>query len=153
MGARRGERGSFLAELLAATALLLVVGSFILQQGASYQRAYRRAQVQTAAEGLAADLRLLQQQAYFSEGSMESIRGAGDKAGYVWYAASGQRPRSFAAMGCDGVELVRSSTVRFNKGGVPSSQASYVLGHRAEPACQYLIEVQPVTGRVVVSAR
>ena len=154
MKSRRGEAGYFLAETVAAAALFALLGSFLLQQGAVYRSYQRRLQVKTAAETLAAELRLLQQQAYFNSGSTESIRIDGDKEGYTWQTARGERHRSFASMGCEGVKVVGNSVrASFTPGGVPIGQPTYVLSHEAEPGCRYQVSVKPVTGLVEVNEK
>lgn len=145
------ERGFLLAELLAAAGVLLLAGAVAVQQGGSYLTVCRKAQVRTAAEILASDLRQLQQQAYFSVYVNRYLAVASDRRGYIWHRDGHMSRRSLESIGCGGVYFTAAVSARYNTSGGPANTAAFVLRHDGLASFQCRVYIEPVTGRVVTS--
>lgn len=146
-----------LLELAAAAALLACLFVWLATESGAWQRYYRKQQVRTAAQALAADLREVQQKAYFLQNSSTRALRVYDNINNAYCITSGtlsstlERAVYFSDIGCEDVYFSQKITkVTFSSGGAPSTNGAYILRHKqlADFSCRLLL--QPVTGRVSV---
>lgn len=144
--------GFLLAEILACSLLLLITAGSLCMGGNAYLRYYHKSQVRQAAHMLAADIRLLQQQSMFGDGIFSrQLKFMADKSGYGFYINRRLSRKVFFEMaGCGGVYLDNGMAyVQYSDGGSPSLTGRIVLRHRNLAAYSCVLEIQPVTGRVL----
>ena len=139
-------------ELLALVAGIMVASSFVFVQSDRLWRHYHREQVRLSAQLLASDLRQLQQQALFqTDASAHDLKPTADRAGY-YLTTKGVATSSvrFADYACQGVYFdAVLARMAFSQNGAPSTSGYYRLRHKDVAGFAYLVDVQPVTGRVV----
>ena len=139
-------------ELLALVAGIMVASSFVFVQSDRLWRHYHREQVRLSAQLLASDLRQLQQQALFqTDASAHDLKPTADRAGY-YLTTKGVATSSvrFADYACQGVYFdAVLARMAFSQNGAPSTSGYYRLRHKDVTGFAYLVDVQPVTGRVV----
>ena len=139
-------------ELLALVAGIMVATSFVFVQSDRLWRHYHREQVRLSAQLLASDLRQLQQQALFqTDASAHDLKPTADRAGY-YLTTKGVATSSvrFADYACQGVYFdAVLARMAFSQNGAPSTSGYYRLRHKDVAGFAYLVDVQPVTGRVV----
>ena len=139
-------------ELLALVAGIMVASSFVFVQSDRLWRHYHREQVRLSAQLLASDLRQLQQQALFqTDASAHDLKPTADRAGYCLttkgIATSSVR---FADYACEGVYFdAVLARMAFSQNGAPAASGYYRLRHRELAGFAYVVDVQPVTGRVL----
>lgn len=143
------QRGYLLLEMLAMIFVMLTVMGGIFLEGRSLEKVYYKQQIRLAAQQLAGDLRRLQRDAaYFSISYLDVVRPDGYQ---ISRNALVRESYLFKNYGCDGVYFrAHLYSLSFSTDGVPRSSGSYVLGHKKLPDCRYFVEVQPVSGRVLV---
>lgn len=152
----RNSRGFLLLEMLVFTALLSIAALFFAMQSKAYTAWYEKMQLQTAAEVLASDIRVLQQQSLFDDGILNrQIKFMPANNGYAFYTdRKVVKKIYFSDLGCKNVYIDRKmAAVQFTNNGSPSYTGSVILKHRKNPAAVCTVSVQPVTGRVVISAQ
>ena len=146
------QRGFVLLELLALVAGIMVASSFVFVQSDRLWRHYHREQVRLSAQLLASDLRQLQQQALFqTDASSHDLKPTADRAGY-YLTTKGIATSSvrFADYACEGVYFdAVLARMAFSQNGAPAASGYYRLRHREVAGFAYLVDVQPVTGRVL----
>ena len=146
------QRGFILLELLALVAGIMVATSFVFVQSDRLWRHYHREQVRLSAQLLASDLRQLQQQALFqTDASSHDLKPTADRSGY-YLTTKGVATSSvrFADYACQGVYFdAVLARMAFSQNGAPSTSGYYRLRHKDVAGFAYLVDVQPVTGRVV----
>lgn len=146
------QRGFVLLELLALVAGIMVASSFVFVQSDRLWRHYHREQVRLSAQLLASDLRQLQQQALFqTDASAHDLKPTADRAGY-YLTTKGVATSSvrFADYACEGVYFdAVLARMAFSQNGAPTASGYYRLRHRELAGFAYLVDVQPVTGRVL----
>ena len=146
------QRGFVLLELLALVAGIVVATSFVFVQSDRLRCHYHREQVRLSAQLLASDLRQLQQQALFqTDASSHDLKPTADRAGY-YLTTKGVATSSvrFADYACQGVYFdAVLARMAFSQNGAPSTSGYYRLRHKDVAGFAYLVDVQPVTGRVV----
>ena len=146
------QRGFVLLELLALVAGIMVASSFVFVQSDRLWRHYHREQVRLSAQLLASDLRQLQQQALFqTDASAHDLKPTADRAGY-YLTTKGVATSSvrFADYACEGVYFdAVLARMAFSQNGAPAASGYYRLRHRELAGFAYLVDVQPVTGRVL----
>ena len=146
------QRGFVLLELLALVAGIMVATSFVFVQSDRLWRHYHREQVRLSAQLLASDLRQLQQQALFqTDASAHDLKPTADRAGY-YLTTKGIATSSvrFADYACQGVYFdAVLARMAFSQNGAPSTSGYYRLRHKDVAGFAYLVDVQPVTGRVL----
>ena len=146
------QRGFVLLELLALVAGIMVASSFVFVQSDRLWRHYHREQVRLSAQLLASDLRQLQQQALFqTDASAHDLKPTADRAGY-YLTTKGVATSSvrFADYACAGVYFdAVLARMAFSQNGAPAASGYYRLRHRELAGFAYLVDVQPVTGRVL----
>ena len=146
------QRGFVLLELLALVAGIMVATSFVFVQSDRLWRHYHREQVRLSAQLLASDLRQLQQQALFqTDASAHDLKPTADRAGY-YLTTKGIATSSvrFADYACEGVYFdAVLARMAFSQNGAPAASGYYRLRHRELAGFAYLVDVQPVTGRVL----
>ena len=139
-------------ELLALVAGIVVATSFVFVQSDRLWRHYHREQVRLSAQLLASDLRQLQQQALFqTDASAHDLKPTADRAGY-YLTTKGIATSSvrFADYACEGVYFdAVLARMAFSQNGAPAASGYYRLRHREVAGFAYLVDVQPVTGRVL----
>ena len=139
-------------ELLALVAGIVVATSFVFVQSDRLWRHYHREQVRLSAQLLASDLRQLQQQALFqTDASSHDLKPTADRSGY-YLTTKGVATSSvrFADYACQGVYFdAVLARIAFSQNGAPSTSGYYRLRHKDVTGFAYLVDVQPVTGRVV----
>ena len=139
-------------ELLALVAGIMVATSFVFVQSDRLWCHYHREQVRLSAQLLASDLRQLQQQALFqTDASAHDLKPTADRAGY-YLTTKGVATSSvrFADYACQGVYFdAVLARMAFSQNGAPSTSGYYRLRHKDVAGFAYLVDVQPVTGRVV----
>ena len=139
-------------ELLALVAGIMVATSFVFVQSDRLWRHYHREQVRLSAQLLASDLRQLQQQALFqTDASAHDLKPTADRAGY-YLTTKGIATSSvrFADYACEGVYFdAVLARMAFSQNGAPAASGYYRLRHREVAGFAYLVDVQPVTGRVL----
>ena len=139
-------------ELLALVAGIMVASSFVFVQSDRLWRHYHREQVRLSAQLLASDLRQLQQQALFqTDASAHDLKPTADRAGY-YLTTKGVATSSvhFADYACEGVYFdAVLARMAFSQNGAPAASGYYRLRHRELAGFAYLVDVQPVTGRVL----
>ena len=139
-------------ELLALVAGIMVTTSFVFVQSDRLWRHYHREQVRLSAQLLASDLRQLQQQALFqTDASAHDLKPTADRAGY-YLTTKGVATSSvhFADYACEGVYFdAVLARMAFSQNGAPAASGYYRLRHRELAGFAYLVDVQPVTGRVL----
>ena len=146
------QGGFILLELLALVAGIILATGFVYAQNERLWRQYHREQVRLSALLLASDLRQLQQQALFqTDASSHDLKPTADRAGYYLttkgVATSSVRFADYACQGvCFDAVLARMA---FSQNGAPSTSGYYRLRHKDVAGFAYLVDVQPVTGRVV----
>lgn len=154
-GALHLQRGSILIEFLAVMALAAVFSEFLLVQSSAFWQYYYKNQVRLVAQLLAADLRALQQETLFEVGTPRDIKTSSqNKSVYGIYLTRTVKKRvAFDDYGCGDVYFKYGvDTLRFSYNGAPSQtvNSSYSLGHAKLANFSCRVEVQPVTGRVLV---
>ena len=146
------QRGFILLELLALVAGIILATSFVFVQNERLWRQYHKGQVRLSALLLASDLRQLQQQALFqTDASSHDLKPTADRAGY-YLTTKGVATSSvrFADYACQGVYFdAVLARMAFSQNGAPSTSGYYRLRHKDVAGFAYLVDVQPVTGRVV----
>ena len=139
-------------ELLALVAGIMVASSFVFVQSDRLWRHYHMEQVRLSAQLLASDLRQLQQQALFqTDASAHDLKPTADRAGY-YLTTKGVATSSvrFADYACEGVYFdAVLARMAFSQNGAPAASGYYRLRHRELAGFAYLVDVQPVTGRVL----
>ena len=139
-------------ELLALVVGIVVAASFVFVQSDRLWRHYHREQVRLSAQLLASDLRQLQQQALFqTDASAHDLKPTADRAGY-YLTTKGVATSSvrFADYACAGVYFdAVLARMAFSQNGAPAASGYYRLRHRELAGFAYLVDVQPVTGRVL----
>ena len=139
-------------ELLALVVGIVVAASFVFVQSDRLWRHYHREQVRLSAQLLASDLRQLQQQALFqTDASSHDLKPTADRSGY-YLTTKGVATSSvrFADYACQGVYFdAVLARMAFSQNGAPSTSGYYRLRHKDVAGFAYLVDVQPVTGRVV----
>ena len=147
------QRGFILLELLALVAGIILATSFVFVQNERLWRQYHREQVRLSAQLLASDLRQLQQQSLFRVNAItKDLRTNQAQNGYYLtekgVATSAIR---FADYACDEVYFASYiARVGFSQNGAPSSNGFYRLRHKQLTGFGYQVDVQPITGRVLV---
>ena len=146
------QRGFILLELLALVVGIVVAASLVFVQSDRLWRHYHREQVRLSAQLLASDLRQLQQQALFqTDASAHDLKPTADRAGY-YLTTKGVATSSvrFADYACEGVYFdAVLARMAFSQNGAPTASGYYRLRHRELAGFAYLVDVQPVTGRVL----
>ena len=146
------QRGFVLLELLALVAGIMVATSFVFVQSDRLWRHYHMEQVRLSAQLLASDLRQLQQQALFqTDASAHDLKPTADRSGY-YLTTKGVATSSvrFADYACEGVYFdAVLARMAFSQNGAPAASGYYRLRHREVAGFAYLVDVQPVTGRVL----
>ena len=139
-------------ELLALVAGIMVATSFVFVQSDRLWRHYHREQVRLSAQLLASDLRQLQQRALFqTDASSHDLKPTADRSSY-YLTTKGVATSSvrFADYACQGVYFdAVLARMAFSQNGAPSTSGYYRLRHKDVAGFAYLVDVQPVTGRVV----
>ena len=143
------QAGFLLAELAAGAAVLLLCAGLAAVPAGCYLDLWHRAQVRAAAGSLAADIRAMQQQAYFSTRASCYITASADKRGYIWHSGGKSSKKRFDAWGCGGVYFAVSGLARYNTAGSPAGTASFELQHERLAGFKCRVYLEPVTGRVV----
>lgn len=141
-------------ELLAAAILTVVLLTALAAGTDGYIKQQRKVQLMTAANMLAEDIRTMQQQSIFSDRVLNrQLRVAADSGGYDLYKdRKVVRKIVFSERGCADVYFGKKITqVHFTNTGSPSSTGDFELRHRRLTGYKYIVSIQPVTGRVVVS--
>lgn len=154
MAAKHRNRGYIALELVAACFLIILLSVFLFGESKSYINYYQKQQVKTAANILADDIRLLQQQSLFGDGILNrQIKFMSNNNGYGFYVDRKVTKRVyFADFGCTDVYLAKKmATVQYTNTGSPSYNGTIVLKHKKLPAYACTLAVQPVTGRVIVN--
>lgn len=155
MAARKQRNKGYIAlELVIVCFLLTLLGTFLIGESQSYINYYQKQQVKTAANILADDIRLLQQQSLFGDGILNrQIKFMSDNNGYGFYVDRKITKRVyFSDLGCEDVYLARKMTmVQYTNTGSPSYNGTIVLKHKDLPGYSCTLAVQPVTGRVVIN--
>ncbi len=134
--------------------VLVLAGTFVFIQSRTVWRQYYKEQVRLAAQLLAGDLRKLQQQALFQSDSVtRTLRvTSSNKSAYGLYERTQlAEHKAFADYNCGDVYIQSGiASVGFSINGAPSTNGVYVLCHKnlAKYSCR--VEVQPITGRVLV---
>lgn len=147
----KGESGYLLLELLAVFAIMVIVAGSMVLQSSSCVDAYYKQQVQCAARQLAASLRLLQQQAMYADSATVFLDTANSSGYYIVDGTYIIKQCSFASMGWSDVYFKeRMPSAGFGTDGAPRFSGKYILCHKKLPKYKYLVELQPVTGRVLV---
>ena len=150
---RNKQQGFILLELLALVAGILFASSCIFLQSDKLWRHYHKEQVRVSALLLASDLRQLQQQSLFRVNAItKDLRTNQAQNGYYLtekgVATSAIR---FADYACDEVYFASYiARVGFSQNGAPSSNGFYRLRHKQLTGFGYQVDVQPITGRVLV---
>lgn len=151
---KRLQEGYLQLELLVVILVLGLGAGALLQNPLGWFNFYYKTQLQTAAQLLASDLRHLQAQVMFhhvtSQYFLEPTR---NKAGYtISYdiPAVILLERSFARGYCPEVYLKNSLTLSFASSGSPSATGTLILGHRKLENYTLRVELQPITGRVLI---
>ena len=148
-----GQRGYILLEIVALAALLMLSGSFVYSQNATLWRNHHKEQVRFVAQLLASDLRQLQQQSLFrTDAITKDLRTNQAKNGYYLteknIAVSAIR---FADYACNDVYFSSHiAKLAFSQNGAPSTNGFYRLRHKQLANFGYQVDVQPITGRVLV---
>lgn len=107
-----------------------------------------------AANQVASELRLLQQDSLYS-GISHTAFDIKDKNGYFLNRNTKVTKECwFKDYGCDGVYFNNYiSSTYFKPDGAPYKSGRYTLCHKKLPGYRYVVEIQPVTGRVLVSEK
>lgn len=135
-------------------ALLGTAGLFLVTETKAYTAYYQKLQLKTAADILASDIRVLQQQSLFDDSILNrQIKFMPDNSGYAFYNDRKIVKRIyFSDFGCKDVYIDRKMpNIQFTVNGSPSYTGSVVLKHRKNTAARCILSVQPVTGRVVIN--
>lgn len=149
--ARTGEAGYLLLELLVAVAVIVAVIGGVMLTNSSWLGIYYKQQVQCAGKKLAGDLRLLQQEAMFADSATIFLDTSNIKGYYIVDGPRIIKSYTFASLGWPEVYFKsRMPSAGFGTDGTPRSSGKYILGHKKLPQYQYYVELQPVTGRVLV---
>ena len=148
------ESGYLLLELLAALAVIAVVGGSTMVQTNAWLEVYYKQQVQCAARQLAEHLRFLQQETMYADRATIILDTSNIRGYYIVDGAYVVQNCTFASQGWPEVYFrERLPSIGFGTDGAPRSSGKYVLGHKKLLRYKYLVEVQPVTGRVLVYER
>ena len=153
MAARHPNKqgGFLLIEALAVVVLLGLVVASLLPQSVGYSKIYAKLEVRAAANLLATDMRKLQQQSMFGEGEQRYMRSL--SSGYDFYVRGKKVEQvRFADYGWNVVlSWPKRFNVQFGVNGSPTASGTWILRHAEKSEYGYVVAVQPVTGRVVVS--
>lgn len=152
---KANKAGFLLLEFLVALSLLTLSTSFLYLSYNGWSKCYYKIQLRIAARLLASDLRRLQTQVMFrhSTSSFNLITNSNMKG----YMISYNIPpiillrRSFDKNYCSGVYLVNSLVLGFSSSGSPSATGTLILRHEKLPQHSIQVELQPITGRVLVN--
>ena len=145
------ERGFLLVEVLAVSVILIFLTGILLPQSDGYVKHCAKMQVRAAASILASDMRKLQQQALFGDGEQRYLRSL--SSGYDFYVRGRKVEQvRFADYGWNVVlSWPKRFNVQFGVNGSPTASGTWILRHAEKSEYGYVVAVQPVTGRVVVS--
>ncbi|WP_299447513.1 hypothetical protein [uncultured Phascolarctobacterium sp.] len=148
------QRGTILLETLAVMAALILLGTFTFVQSEAVWRQYYKEQVRLTAQFLAGDLRKLQQQALFQGDTVtRTLRiNSSNKSAYGLYERTILAQRKyFADYNCGDVYIQSGiASVGFSINGAPSANGVYILCHKKLAKYSCRVEVQPITGRVLI---
>lgn len=147
------RRGFILWELAALCAALLVGSAFVFAQSESVRRQHCKEQVRAMALLLASDIRQMQRRGLFQSASLGSTLNVASEKNYYYFVKGTQIEKTvyFSAFGCGEVYLVSTlHKLDFGSGGAPSASGAITLCHRAIEDFSCKVEVQPITGRVLV---
>ena len=148
------QSGYILLEIMAAIFVLVISFSFILLKYDAYKDAYYKQQVYLAASQLSGDLRRMQQKAIYDNHAKPAIRTQNADSYLISQNAQVMKLHYCYEHGCSGVYFkARLYNISFGTDGVPTTSGKYILSHKNRPQCQYVVEVQPITGRVLVSEK
>ena len=151
---KKGQRGFIQLELLCAAALLSYCAAQLLPCLQVWKSYHHKTQLQIAAGMLAEDLRSLQSQVMFHHCSSQfRLIPFSNSSGYsIAYGnpATVLLSRSFAQHHCAGVYFTNTLRLGFASSGSPSSTGTLVLSHQELQDKAMSVELQPVTGRVLV---
>lgn len=149
------KAGFLLLELLVTLGLLVFSTSFLFLISHGWLNCYYKAQLQIAAQLLASDLRRLQTNVMFRHSTSSfNLIPNGNRKGYT---VSYNIPptillkRDFNRGYCSGVYLENSLILGFSSTGSPSAIGTLILGHEKLPRYYLQVELQPITGRVLVN--
>lgn len=148
------QAGLIQLELLLIVVFLGVSASTLLPTQLSWKNAYHRLQLRTAATLIASDLRQLQSQVMFGhQNSQFQFRTDSDRSGYRIYHGAPEAvllKRSFRSGFCSEIYFKSSTPLGFASSGSPSASGTLTLGHRNLEEAFINVELQPVTGRVLI---
>jgi|GEM_PF-5759415 len=147
--------GFTLVELIAGVGVVLVITAFLFPAVTCLRAAMAKAEVQTAAEIVKLDLARLQQKGMLAEAADQEVFVLDpDWGGYKfirneeddWYAFR------FSQIGAGKIKFTNSGfpKIRFGSDGGPVNMARLYLGHADVPDYLIVIQVQPVTGQILV---
>lgn len=146
--------GYIIFELLMAASVIITICSLIYIPLKAMLNIQHQLQLETAALNLAADLRVLQQQALFDELPINRFIIFANKKGYILEANNRltQKRVDFRSNGYEEVYFSKSipGTLRFTSNGAPSEAGEYILKHEQNSKLSKRIIIQVASGRVDV---
>lgn len=145
------QRGYLLIEI--AVAISLVLGTVLLSfKGIDYYKDYlAKVQLRAAANIVVSDLIYLQQKSLF-DGDMSSYKMDTERNGYIIKSSkSCIKKVDFAQIGCSNVYFNQYSVrIAFSNNGRPKGTYNLEIRHGGLKDVYYIIDIEPVTGRVVL---
>lgn len=148
-------KGGFIQlELLSAALILGLAANALLPNPQGWLHFYYKTQLQVTARLLAADLRHLQAQITLSHRNSKYTFYPNQN-GKSYTLSSGQtgdflQNRSFDRGYCSGVYMQNPPILGFSPSGSPTHTGALVLKHRQLTDYSVTVELQPVTGRVLI---
>lgn len=148
------EGGFIQLELLAAALLLGLVANALLPKPQSWLHFYHKAQLQATARLLAADLRHLQSQITLNHRDRKYVFYPNQN-GKSYTISSGQtgdflQNRNFERCYCSEVYMQNTPILGFSPSGSPTFTGALILKHRQLTDYFLTVELQPVSGRVLI---
>ena len=149
------QGGYFLIEFAVVIALTLGVLVISFKGMASYQKYLARLQLKAAVNVVASDLIYLQQKSLF-DGDISFYSMDTASSGYSIRKAgkTSIKKLEFSQIGCKDVYFTQYAlSIAFSSNGRPKGNHYLELSHKRLTDVYYRIDIEPVTGRVVVHER
>jgi prepilin-type N-terminal cleavage/methylation domain-containing protein len=146
------NKGFTLVEVVIALAVLLTTEAVFYSSYEVLQKRARTIKLNNACNLLVLELSAMQTRAFYvNDGLTQSIKVHTDGSGYDLNKGTEQtKTVKLSQLGWGCLKLFCVNDVQFLPGGVPKVYAKIIVQVRDDEKLKKIVEVQPVTGRIVV---
>ncbi|MFA7068875.1 MAG: prepilin-type N-terminal cleavage/methylation domain-containing protein [Acidaminococcaceae bacterium] len=149
---RRFTKGFTLIEVVLAIALILILEIAFYPSYKLWQQQSKIMKLNSACHYLRLELSAMQTRSfYIKDKYLQSLKIHSDGQGYDLYINQGKTKTvmlSKVGWGC--LKLFCINKIQFLPGGVPKAYAKIIVQLRDDDKVKKIVEVQPVTGRIVI---